>query len=115
MSEVWAVAIGQETGRMRSTTICSGSARAEYVPEQEHQHQYHLRGVVRPRGFAHRTTSALFSRDSKFRGHLFQVVVKHKFTKTLSGLVLAEYCPMGSFYTHTDEMTFLRTELTVTF
>ena len=60
-------------------------------------------------------TSKLFSSDSNFRGHLFQIVLKQKFTTQLSGLILAEYCPMGDYYTHTDDMTFLRAEMLVTF
>ena len=57
----------------------------------------------------------VFSRDSNFRGHLMQLVVKQKFTKQLSGLVLAEYCPLGDYYVHTDNMFFLRAEMLVTF
>ena len=57
----------------------------------------------------------VFSRDSNFRGHLVQMVVKQKFTKQLSGLILAEYCPLGDYYTHTDNMTFLRAEMLVAF
>ncbi len=116
ISEVWAVAIGQDVGRngqyqnlfrlggswsiapTKNTTV-TGTYNALFAPE------------VSPT----RTTSALFSRDSHFRGHMFQLVVKQKFTKQLSGLILGEWCPMGGYYTHKDQMTFVRAEMLVTF
>ncbi len=116
VSEVWAVAIGQETGRnAQYSNLFRLGASWSIAPSKRTSINATYAALFALEDSPTRTTSALFSRDSKFRGHLFQVVVKHKFTKSLSGLVLAEYCPMGSFYTHTDEMTFLRTELTVAF
>jgi hypothetical protein len=118
ISEVWAVALGLETGRngqynnlfrigpswsispTKSTTV-SVTYNALFALEDS------------PTRVA--TTSTLYSRDNNFRGHFLQVIVKHKFTPQLSGLLLAEYCPMGGYYTHTDDMTFVRAELTTTF
>jgi hypothetical protein len=61
------------------------------------------------------SANALFTRDSGFRGHLFSVVLKHKFSDHLSGLILGEACPMGDYYKNDDLMTFLRTEILYSF
>lgn len=116
VSEVWAVAIGQETGRnAQYNNLFRLGASWSITPTKKTSVSATYGALFALEDSPTRTTSALFSRDSNFRGHLFQVVVKHKFTKSLNGLVLAEYCPMGSYYTHTDTMTFLRAEMSVTF
>ncbi|MBK8476818.1 MAG: alginate export family protein [Opitutaceae bacterium] len=104
VSEVWAVAIGQETGRnAQYSNLFRVGASWSIAPSKSTSINTTYGALFALDDSPTRTTSALFSRDSKFRGHLFQVVVKHKFTKTLSGLVLAEYCPMGVSNTHTDD------------
>lgn len=116
ISECWAVAIGQDTGRNSAYNNLYRFGMAwSFAPTKATSVSATYGALFAVEDVPTRTTSAAFSRDSSFRGHLFQVVVKQKFTKQLSGLVLAEYCPMGSFYTNTDAMTFLRAELLVSF
>jgi hypothetical protein len=122
ISECWAVALGQDTGRnsqygnlfrlgatwsiapTKNTTV-SATYGALFAVEDNPTRAVTSTGAP----------NANFSRDGNFRGHIFQVVLKQKFTKQLSGLLLAEYCPMGNYYTHEDAMTFLRAEMLVTF
>jgi hypothetical protein len=116
ISEVWAVAQGQETGRnSQYNNLFRLGASWGIVPMKDMSVTATYNALFALEDSPTRTTSTLYSRDSNFRGHLFQAVVKQKFTKTLSGLVLAEYCPMGDFYTHHDSMTFLRVELVQAF
>lgn len=57
----------------------------------------------------------LFSRDSRFRGHFVQAVVKHQFNKYLSGHLWAEWVWQGDYYTRRELLTFLRAEMAVGF
>jgi len=118
ISEVWAVALGQETGRnAQYNNLFRLGASWSIAPTKSTtvSATYNALFALEENPTRAAATNKLFSRDSSFRGHLLQLVVKHKFTKQLSGLLLAEYCPMGGYYTHTDDMTFLRAELTTTF
>ncbi len=117
ISEVWAVALGQDTGRnAQYQNLFRVGATWGFAPTKNTTVTGTYNALFAPEELATRNAaSALFSRDGSFRGHLFQLVVKHKFTKKLNGLLLAEWCPMGSYYKHTDEMTFVRTELVYSF
>jgi hypothetical protein len=57
------------------------------------------------------TSAALFSFDGHTRGHLWQVVAKYQFSKSLSGLVCAELLSQGDFYASGDTQCFIRVEL----
>jgi hypothetical protein len=59
--------------------------------------------------------AALFSRSGHFRGHYFQLWVKHQFSKSLSGHLWVEYLFPGDYYARRDKMNFLRAEMQVTF
>ena len=116
VSEVWAVAIGQETGRnAQYSNLYRLGATWSLAPSKNTSLAATYNALFALEDNPTRTTSALFSRDGSFRGHLFQLSAKHKFSKRLSGLILAEWAPMGSYYKHTDEMMFVRAELTTTF
>jgi len=117
ISEVWAVALPVEVANRGSqwNNLFRIGASWSIAPTKNTSVSATYNALFAIEDSPTRTTSALFSRDSNFRGHLVQVVVKQKFTKQLSGTVLAEYCPMGGYYTHTDDMTFLRAEMLVTF
>ncbi|HLP01830.1 MAG TPA: alginate export family protein [Opitutaceae bacterium] len=117
ISEVWAVAMGQETGRnAQYSNLFRLGASWSIAPSKKTSISATYNALFAPNYVPTRNrTSALFTHDSAFRGHEFQVVLKQKFTKQLSGLLLAEYCPMGDFYTNTDAMTFLRAEMLFTF
>ena len=115
ISEVWAVALPVEVAGRGSqwNNLFRIGANWSIAPTKSTSVSATYNALFALEENPTRTTSTLFSGDSSFRGHHFQVVVKHKFTKKLSGLVLAEYCPMGGYYTHTDDMTFLRAEMLV--
>jgi hypothetical protein len=117
ISEVWAVALPVEVGSRSSqwNNLFRIGANWSIAPAKNTTVSATYNALFAPEDSPTRTTSPLFSRDSGFRGHLLQVVVKQKFTKQLSGLLLAEYCPMGGYYRHTDDMTFIRAELMTTF
>ncbi|HLP07384.1 MAG TPA: alginate export family protein [Opitutaceae bacterium] len=117
ISEVWAVAIGQETGRnAQYSNLFRLGASWSIAPSKSTSISASYNALFAPNYVPTRNrTSPLFSHDSAFRGHELQVVLKQKFTKRLSGLLLAEYCPMGDFYTNTDAMTFLRAEMLFAF
>ena len=117
ISEVWAVALPVEVGNRGSqwNNLFRIGASWSIAPTKNTSVSATYNALFAVEDSPTRTTSALFSRDSNFRGHLLQVVVKQKFTKQLSGLVLAEYCPMGGYYVHKDDMTFLRAEMLVAF
>ncbi len=115
VSEVWAVAIGQETGRnAQYSNLYRLGATWSLAPSKSTSFSATYCALFALEDNPTRTTSALFSRNGSFRGHLFQLLAKQKFSKRLSGLLLAEWCPMGSYYKHTDEMMFLRAELVTT-
>ncbi len=116
VSEVWAVALGQETGRnAQYNNLFRVGGTWSMAPTKSTSLTATYCALFALEESPTRTTSTLYSRDSNFRGHLFQLVAKHKFTKQLSGLILAEWCPMGSYYRHTDQMTFVRAEMVVAF
>jgi hypothetical protein len=56
-----------------------------------------------------------FSDNGNFRGHYVQGIVKQQFSKNLSALVKAELLWEGDYYAQRDLMSFVRTELTITF
>jgi hypothetical protein len=58
---------------------------------------------------------ALFSKDGRFRGHYLQAVLKHQFTKNISGHLWGEWIWEGNYYAQRDTMAFLRAEVMVTF
>jgi hypothetical protein len=117
ISEVWAVALPVEVANRSSqwNNLFRVGANWSISPTKNTSVSATYNALFALEDSPTRTTSALFSRDGNFRGHLFQIVLKQKFTTQLSGLILAEYCPMGGYYTHTDDMTFLRAEMLVTF
>jgi len=117
ISEVWAVALPVEVANRTSqwNNLYRIGASWSISPTKNTTVSATYNALFALEDSPTRTTSNLFSRDSNFRGHLFQIVLKQKFTTQLSGLLLAEYCPMGDYYTHTDDMTFLRAEMLVTF
>jgi hypothetical protein len=57
----------------------------------------------------------LFSNNGNFRGHYLQAVLKHQFTKTISGHLWGEWIWEGDYYAQRDLMTFLRAEMMFTF
>ena len=66
-----------------------------------------------------RTPSAgaatLFSNDGNFRGHYLQAILKHQFTKHISGHLWGEWVWQGDYYTDDEMFTFLRAEVMFTF
>jgi hypothetical protein len=60
-------------------------------------------------------TPALFSGDGDFRGHYLQAVLKHQFSKRLSGHLWSEFIWPGDFYRNRDMMSFLRAEVMFAF
>jgi hypothetical protein len=61
------------------------------------------------------TVPSDFTGTGNFRGHYLQSIIKYKFTKHLSGLLLGECLFPGDFYTSRDVMDFFRVELMYTF
>lgn len=60
--------------------------------------------------------SAMFSNDSKDRGHIGTLMLSHTFTKQLAGFIQAEYFAPGDFYgDDADDAIFLRWELSFKF
>ena len=58
---------------------------------------------------------ALFSDAGHFRGHYVQAVVKHQFSKYVSGHLWAEWVWQGNYYAQRDVLTFLRAEMALGF
>ncbi len=56
-----------------------------------------------------------FTGTGDFRGHYLQSIVKYKFTKRLSGLLMGECLFPGDFYTSRQVMDFVRAEIMFTF
>ena len=61
------------------------------------------------------TVPSDFTGTGNFRGHYLQSVLKYKFTKNLSGLLMGECLFPGDYYTSRDVMDFVRAEVTFTF
>jgi len=61
------------------------------------------------------TNAALFSQSGHVRGQLVQLILRRQFTKSLSGLLQAEFFQQGTFYTHRDLQSFFRFELAMKF
>ncbi|MGB8369279.1 MAG: alginate export family protein [Limisphaerales bacterium] len=61
------------------------------------------------------TVPTAFTGTGDFRGHYLQSIIKYKFTKHLSGLLLGECLFPGDFYTSRQVMDFVRVELMYTF
>lgn len=59
--------------------------------------------------------AALFSNDGHFRGHYLQAVLKHQFTKNISGHLWGEWIWEGDYYAQRDVMAFLRAEVMFSF
>ena len=59
--------------------------------------------------------AGLFSYDGNFRGHYVQAVLKHQFSKRVSGHLWSEFVWQGDYYAQRDLMTFLRAEVMFTF
>jgi hypothetical protein len=58
---------------------------------------------------------ALFSRSGNFRGHYLQTLIKHQFSKHLTGHLWGEWVWEGDYYASEETMTFLRAEMQFTF
>jgi len=56
-----------------------------------------------------------FSNNGDFRGHYLQSILKYKFTKRLSGLLMGECLFPGDYYVSRNVMDFVRAEITYTF
>ena len=56
-----------------------------------------------------------YSDNGNFRGHFLQSVIKYKFTKRLSGLLLGECLFPGDYYASRNVMDFVRAEIMYTF
>jgi hypothetical protein len=61
------------------------------------------------------TNPERFSKNGNFRGHYFQGIVKHQFNKYLTAQVKGELLCEGNYYNQRDILSFLRTEVMVTF
>jgi len=61
------------------------------------------------------SSATRFSDDGNFRGHFLQTTLKYQFTKNLSAQIKDEFLWEGDYYKQRDLMTFIRTELTLTF
>jgi hypothetical protein len=56
-----------------------------------------------------------FSNNGNFRGHYLQSILKYKFTKHLSGLLMGEVLFPGDYYASRNVMDFVRAEVMYTF
>jgi hypothetical protein len=61
------------------------------------------------------TVPTAFTGTGDFRGHYLQSIIKYKFTKHLSGLLMGECLFPGDYYTSRDVMDFFRAEVMYTF
>ncbi len=61
------------------------------------------------------TVPTAFTGTGDFRGHYLQSIIKYKFTKHLSGLLMGECLFPGDFYTSRQVMDFVRAEINLTF
>jgi hypothetical protein len=56
-----------------------------------------------------------FSNNGNFRGHYVQGILKYQWNKYVSSQIKGELLCEGDYYAHRDLMTFLRTEINMTF
>jgi hypothetical protein len=82
------------------------------VPTRPFNQAFYYNGIIPIPALA---TATPFSNNGDFRGHYLQAVLKYKFTKNLSGLLLSEFLFPGDFYVTRGMMDFLRAELMFTF
>jgi len=61
------------------------------------------------------TVPSDFTGTGNFRGHYLQSIIKYKFTKRLSGLLMGECLFPGDYYVSRNVMDFVRAEITYTF
>jgi hypothetical protein len=61
------------------------------------------------------TVPTAFTGTGNFRGHYLQSIIKYKFTKRLSGLLMGECLFPGDYYVSRNVMDFVRAEITYTF
>ena len=61
------------------------------------------------------TVPTAFTGTGDFRGHYLQSIIKYKFTKHLSGLLMGEFLFPGDFYASRAVMDFVRAEIMYTF
>lgn len=118
VGETWAVAFSAESGGRPSQYQNLGRLGATWTisPIKDGSIATSYFAMFAPEKTPTRTSNAsLYSRDSNFRGHMFQVIAKQKFTKSISGLLFAEASLLGDYYTHKDTITFVRAEVMYTF
>ncbi len=120
IGETWAAAYSVEAGGRVSQYNNLGRLGVTWTitPEKNTTITSMYCALFAPESVPTRATASArvrFSGDGNFRGHTLQLLAKHKFNKTLSALVLAEASFMGDYYAEKDVMTFLRTELLVSF
>jgi hypothetical protein len=60
-------------------------------------------------------TTEQFSRDGNFRGHFLQSTLKYQFTPHVSALIKGELLCEGDYYAQQDLVSFIRTEISITF
>ena len=61
------------------------------------------------------TLPTAFTGTGDFRGHYLQSIIKYKFTKHMSGLLMGECLFPGDYYTSREMMDFVRAEIMFTF
>jgi len=118
IGETWAVAYSAETSGRTSQYNNLGRLGFTWsiAPTKSSSIAATYCALFAPEATPTRTTTiARFSGDGHFRGNMFQVVAKQKFTSTLSGLLFAEVCPLGNYYARSDTISFVRAEAMLTF
>ena len=118
VGETWAAAYATETSGRSSqyNNLIRLGATWSIAPTKTSSIAATYCALFAPQAVATRATNtARFSGDGHFRGHMFQVVAKQKFTSSLSGLLFAEVCPLGNYYTNRDMITFVRAEVLFSF
>ena len=117
LGETWAAAYSLETGGRvaQYNNLFRLGTTWSIAPDKDTTIATTYCAMFAPEARPTRATNIARFGGGHFRGHMLQMVLKHKFSKTLSGLIFAEASFMGDFYAQQTTMTFLRAEMLVTF
>lgn len=117
-SELYIYSYVQETGGKiaQLNNIQRYGAGWTLNPMKPMQLGFYYNALFAPESVPTRTINpARFSQDGNFRGHYFQGVLTHTFSRHVKGHLWSEFIWQDDFYVDRELLTFLRAEVSLTF
>lgn len=117
-SELYIYSYVQETGGKiaQLNNIQRIGAGWTLNPMKPMQLGFYYNALFAPESVPTRTINAArFSQDGHFRGHYFQGVLTHTFSRHVKGHLWSEFIWQDDFYVDRELLTFLRAEVSLTF